>query len=582
MRNQGYLNNNLSKNRRGLFLLAVISFIVFVLGITIERLKQNGVVMASDAFFHTSRIQEIDYYFKHLEMPNWLNFQTFNRNGQAINGMYPDLTLWPFVLLTIGIKSIVNQVIVIRSLILIFAFLITLVSLIKRKFDKVSSTLVAVTFVLSGFYSSVFYQQFQPNTMLAVAISFPLLFTMVDIFSSKRVNLKLAIKAALLMGWLLFSHLVSVIVVVIVLVIVMVAELITYSKRIWYQVYNLSLAALLTLIISAPFLYRYYKISSSGLLPPFRAGMIGSEPFMDLITKSEWDATNSLPLVSLFCLILVIAHHSTKNSQLLIGLSFVEFTLMVLCTSLVPWSLLDKVPFINNFQYAQWRFAIFLSVVPFILFLLCYRSKYARPILGIFAIIAVSFSIQAEYNFHQLIYTTPVLSTESVNQNPISKSYFVKDNALSNYTNQFNIPDYAPKSMKTKTVYYANDSLSDSVTRIIYKRKLSNINHHTTANAKLKSINNGIILKTRDRIEKGEIQTPVIGYKGLEYKVVLNHKTIPYHVNKNGFIQIHSPRNLYNQNIKITFNNPAIYNLLIIFDVCIVVLYFGLYVKLKN
>lgn len=305
--------------------------------------------MASDAFFHTSRIQEIDYYFRHLEIPNWLNFQTFNRNGQAINGMYPDFTLWPFVLLTIGIKSIVNQVIVIKSLILIFAFLITLVSLINRKFDKVSSALVVVTFTLSGFYSSVFYQQFQLNTMLAVAIRFPLLFTMVDIFRAKQVNLRLSIKAALLMGWLLFSHLVSVIVVVIVLVIVMVAEIILYGKRVWYQVYNLGLAAILTLLISTPFLYRYYKLSSSGLLPPFRAGMVGSEPFIDLITKSEWDVTNTLPLVSLFCLILMIAHHSMKDNQLLIGLSFVEFVLMVLCTSLVSWSLLDKVPFINNF-----------------------------------------------------------------------------------------------------------------------------------------------------------------------------------------------------------------------------------------
>lgn len=215
---------------------------------------------------------------------------------------------------------------------------------------------------------------------------------------------------------------------------------------------------------------------------------------------------------------------------------------------------------------------------------MCYRSKYSRPILGIFAVIAVSFSIQAEYSFHHLIHTTtPVLSAESVNQNPISsKAWFVKDSALSNYTNRFNTPDYAPKSMKTKTIYYTNDSLSDSVTKIIYEHELRDMAQHTTVNDKLKSINNGMILKIRNRIGRGEIQTPIIGYKSLKYKIMLNHKEIPYSVNNNRFIQIRSDQDLHNDDIKIVFKNPTTYNLLLMISACIVFLYLILYVKLKN
>lgn len=582
MTNKDYSVSMVRKRRESIaFLLIITSFLIFILMITCIRLKQQGSIMAFDAFFHTSRISEIDYYFRHLEIPNWLNFQSFNRNGQAINGMYPDLTLWPFIILTIGIKSIVRQIVVIRSLILIFAFIVTLHSLIQNNFDKISAALVAVTFVLSGFYSSVLYQQFQPNTMLAVSISFPLLFSLIDIFNTKQLKLNLVIKVALLMSWLLFSHLVSVVVVIIVIVVVIVSKIFLLNRSVLYAIYNLSLAALLTTVISVPFLYRYYKISSAGLLPPFRAGVIGSEPFMDLITKAKWNATNALPLASLFCLVLVIVHHPLENKDMLLKLSFVEFILMVFCTSLVPWSLLNKVPIINNFQYAQWRFAIFLGIIPFVLFLMCYSPKYSRSIMSVLTIIAVLFSVQSEYEFHYLQYNTPVLNGKSLNQKPISGEFFVQDSAFSNYTNRFDLPDYAPKNMKTKTYFYKNDALSDKYTRIIWKHRISNISEHTFTDASLESINNGVVLKSKG-LGKGVMQLPIVGYRSLRYKVMINNKRVSYRVNNNGFIQICYDKDSNNANVRVMFNNPIVYNALLIFSICVCIIYIILYAKLRN
>lgn len=47
-----------------------------------------------DTFFHIGRVYEIRYAFQHLEFPNWLNFQSFFGIGQAVNGMYPDISLY--------------------------------------------------------------------------------------------------------------------------------------------------------------------------------------------------------------------------------------------------------------------------------------------------------------------------------------------------------------------------------------------------------------------------------------------------------------------------------------------------------
>lgn len=110
-----------------------------------------------DPFFHTQRIYEIKCAFQNWEIPVWVNFRTFNFAGQSINGMYPDYTLWLFVLLTIWIKKVTVQVIVIKSSILLSAFYITDHTLKKRGFDKVSSVLCAWLYVTSGYYSYIFY-----------------------------------------------------------------------------------------------------------------------------------------------------------------------------------------------------------------------------------------------------------------------------------------------------------------------------------------------------------------------------------------------------------------------------------------
>ena len=80
--------------------------------------------LRTDTFFHIGRISEIRYAFQHFEFPNWLNFQSFFGIGQAVNGMYPDISMYPFVLLTMPLSPF-HQVIAVQVLIAVLTVIIT-------------------------------------------------------------------------------------------------------------------------------------------------------------------------------------------------------------------------------------------------------------------------------------------------------------------------------------------------------------------------------------------------------------------------------------------------------------------------
>lgn len=85
-----------SQIRIGTLLIVLVIFFIY----SAECQFNGGVKLFGDGIFHVQRILEIRNAFLHLQIPNWVNFSTFFGIGQAVNGMYPDLTLWPLVLIT--------------------------------------------------------------------------------------------------------------------------------------------------------------------------------------------------------------------------------------------------------------------------------------------------------------------------------------------------------------------------------------------------------------------------------------------------------------------------------------------------
>ncbi len=126
-----------------------ILFIALFLFIGYHQFKE-GIILWGDGFFHVQRILEIRYAFIHRELPNWLNFQTFFGMGQAINGMYPDISLYPLVLLTMFFSPS-HQLAAINILIFTLTLIVTAISLYRRmRVDGLLSIYAAILYSCSG------------------------------------------------------------------------------------------------------------------------------------------------------------------------------------------------------------------------------------------------------------------------------------------------------------------------------------------------------------------------------------------------------------------------------------------------
>lgn len=491
-----------------------------------------------DPFFHTQRIYEIKSAFQNCDIPVWVNFKTFNFAGQAINGMYPDYTLWLFVLLTIWINKITAQVIVIKSLILLSAFYVTDYTLKVRGFDKISSVLCAWIYVTSGYYSYIFYQQFQPNTMMVMVVLFPLLFSLSDIFQVKEFSIKLTLIFSLLLTWVLFSHLVSFVVLVTLVMVIIVYKLVVARDLSFNSLKILMASAALTVIMGSSLLYRVLIISMSKLHTPFNAGKVGSEEFVKLFTNSTWDATNGPSIAAILALILVLVSGKLKTDKTVQKLAMVEFMILIFCSSILPWNVLEKLPVIGNFQFSQWRYGLFTSFIPMVMLMKSISRHDLRKILLVFSILSIGIMIGKEYSYRQEFTQNPVLNAQTKGASPMSTTMLVKEGGITNPSNISVIPDYVPKNVATKSVTFRDDTLNDDVKNeltnhflVIGKNKVP-----TKVSPEKKGLSLEIVSYNKKSVKN--IQLPIFGYSTLQYTVTLNGKSVPYHVNSKGFLEI--------------------------------------------
>ena len=124
---------SISKLRQRVLTFIVITMFLVVIVFWGWIQFRIGVYSFGDTSFHIARIYEIREAFLSHQIPIWLNFLTFSQMGQAINGMYPDISLWPFVLVTSWLP-LVEQVVAIRILIVLMTFIVTAISLYRHRY----------------------------------------------------------------------------------------------------------------------------------------------------------------------------------------------------------------------------------------------------------------------------------------------------------------------------------------------------------------------------------------------------------------------------------------------------------------
>lgn len=342
--------------------------------------------MVWDTRFHIGRIYDIREAFLAHRIPTWVNFSSYHGMGQAINGMYPDITLWPFILITNGL-SFVNQIIAIKVVILLATFIVTYISLVKHNFIKENSFYVAILYVFTGYSLYQFLYELQPGAIAIYIFTFPLVFSIEEVLYTPELNKKLIVKLSLLFGIILYSHLLSAVVIACLIISMWLLRVVLEKKLNYFSILNLFLASILTFFYSMPILYRLYVISQSKIAPPYGKGLVDSESLNYIFNDPQIYARVSLSFVALL-LFIISLHYFGKNSKItryLIG----EMVIILLCSNLIPWNILGKLPLINMFQFTPWRFGIYLSALPMLAFLYTH-IKNKNMILFVLSLISLA------------------------------------------------------------------------------------------------------------------------------------------------------------------------------------------------
>ena len=537
-----------------------ILFIALFLFIGYHQFKE-GIILWGDGFFHVQRILEIRYAFIHRELPNWLNFQTFFGMGQAINGMYPDISLYPLVLLTMFFSPS-HQLAAINILIFTLTLIVTAISLYRRmRVDGLLSIYAAILYSCSGYSLYETVREFQPGVGIIFIFSFPIGFLIKDILTSERFNFKLAIRFTLLITLIMYSHLLSMVVLGLIIFSGYI-YLIIIRKFNWYSLVNLFVGGLISILTSLPILYRYFIISSSNIMSPFGQGNIKASSFANMINGVQWDARETLSSLVLIIGVIIFTFWNSRQSNRLLKLGLIELYILLLCTNIFPWRLFNRFPFINNLQYTPWRFGIWLSVIPIIALIVCFQDNQTikGKLLYILAIISIAMSYVIANDTFKIVQTR--LQTENIRvMTTVISFYGSKELNVLNWAEK---PDYFPK---VTNVVDSKENMTNS--------RLNEIHHQliVVGNEKIgiskESINNGVVTIPHKTVTSsdGKVQLPVLGYKSLKYNISsFNHNRLNYGIDKEGYLFIKTRKIQKNVPIEVRFTNPIIYKILVVFS----------------
>lgn len=555
------------------WIISAIFFIAIIIW-TLWQFHFNYMISMYDSFFHAERIYEIRRAFEQNTLPAWINYNTFFHTGQAINGMYPDFTLYPFVRLT-NFLTPIHQIIAIRSMIIMATYVVSYWTL-KRHFDSTNAALSATIFVLSGGILKDLINEMQTGTSLAMIVAFPLAFCLKDIIQSKKINYKLILEVALLMTFVANSHLLSIVSLSIVIGICLLVNLVL--KRNYQAIINLGLAAIGTIIFSAPIIYRVIVISKTGLNAPFSQGQIESHSLLNFFAGTAWNAKNSISYLAVLLIALTIIFINKKQINKIIPWLLVEGLLIVLCTSIIPWKLFNGVPIINNFQNASWRFALYLSVIPIIIFLINFGTKQAKIILIFLTALSYLMSFQAAYSA-QYQYTAgfPILneySTEDIPTEGVAK--LTSTGINSDRIKRTLVPDYSPAAVKVKD---NSNGFSFSEQNVAVLSQ-----HLATVNGKEIPLSyDGDAYSTKlkgKNFPKGTMTLPYFYYDSLQYRVTVNGKLGKIASSSNGLMKIKNNTKLKNMTVKIQQIIPMEYLVITVISTLLYLL--GLFVVFRE
>lgn len=549
------------------YMISIICFVFYIVT-TYINLKSKYVVSGADTFFHAQRIFEVKDAISNGALPSWSNFLTFHHVGQPINGMYPDISLWPLVLVT-NFLDPVQQIICIRMIIGILTYVVTFKTLSKR-YDIVSSAFAAGIYCTSGIVLKSYYFELQVGVAITCIFLVPIVINFKDLVCSTHIDRRLVVKTAILSTVVIYSHLMSIFVLYLVVCISLVIVMMTnWRKYKAYGALNLLLSSMILLLTSLPILYRYCIISASHLHPAFSYKNVEAIKFIDLFVQATWDSREYLSIVSIILLMVFVLGLNKKKINILIPYICIELLLIVLGSDLAPWNLLEKMPILSSIQNTGWRFIVFTGIVPLLLILINYSKRVSRLILGWTFVVSILVACNLWIGFYRstsenlVPLTNKESRTLSINDWVKLQSSGINSDKITRNI----VPDYGPNNI-TVAPNTNGANLSADIQKVILNNQLRA--GHKEIPAKLKYTYKSVSFKLLERRNYHSIVLPVYGYKSLNYTVKVNNKKKNYKIGKNGFIKISNAKEI--RSISVEYTYPRNYLYIVAFSLSLLIL----------
>lgn len=531
----------------GLFLLiSLVGYYLFFL---------SNSKLFEDTFFHIGRIYEIRYAFQHFEFPNWLNFQSFFGIGQAVNGMYPDISLYPFVLLTM-LLSPFHQVVAIQVLIAMLTIIVTYVCLTRRHVPTDISLYTSTIYTFALLCRKI---EFQPGISIILIFGLPMAFTTFDILVSKNFDIKLALKFALVVILVLYSHFLSIIVLAFMMASIFAYLLITKKTSI-YAITNILVAMIISILAISPIIYRYLLINQSGITMPAFQGNIQNVSLPFLIKDRD----------NFFAFFVIIVSFLTYHKKSIRSAFTSPLTLLILyvcflCTYF-PWKLFYNVPLVNNFQFAYVRFSPILFIIAAILISQTQGKSISRTykILGVLAILMILLS--PALLIHRTRKINLPFNADTYKAVTLVMGSYNKEEQHVNQDMYYDYYPYGVSSSLKNGIF-----LSKKGQRIVWNPTIKSGKNQIPI--KKVAINNGVNITPKKSLTSttGKITLPMLGYKSLNYQVRVNGKNVSYTIN-GLYLAIHQHHLSRSDVITVMFHNPTIYTWLMVIALIYVVL----------
>lgn len=471
--------------------------------------------------------------------------------------MYPDLTLWPLVLITIFLSP-QHQVVAISFLIFFLTLVITWICLSVRKNNVEMSFYLATIYTFSGYTLYQFLNEIQPGVAIVNIFVFPIFFVSKDLLESKKVDIGLICKFSLCIILISFSHLLSLVVYGFIFASVILFRILQRKINVNFFI-NILLSFPLVLVGVSPILYRILKISSSGILKPFGEGHIKATTLSEMLNFISWWSREPLSIAALVLLMIVCCFFNSSVKGKLVKLSILEGYIFILCLKIFPWKLFNSIPLINNLQHTQWRFGIWLSVIPIIMF--ADNFKNYQQIIGIkisyiLALLSVILSISAQS--YLISGQVLRLNNEAIAQimapTPISSEQKKAIMAMGEH------PDYFPKVPNVKNKKY---ELSATRLEQIWNQKVKIGNKSYDFIEKSGSQKLKFYVENIKAQKEANVELPILCYRSLDYYVTLNNKRVQYKVNRQGNMVIDKGNVMGPLKIGVQFIMPRVYRILL-------------------